>query len=100
MIGQKNIGVKHFFHREIEVQVQENLNLDHVFMAAKGRGSRITYWRSTDPTVTAVTMERNLFSLLRFLAFNGQLTGNVLGHNTVQQPSSALGVWPVRVRSV
>ena len=39
MIGQKNIGVKHFFHREIEVQVQENLNLDYVSRAAKGLGS-------------------------------------------------------------
>jgi len=40
MIGQKNIGVKHFFNREIEVQVRENLNLDYVSMAAKGLGCK------------------------------------------------------------
>ena len=100
MIGQKNMGVKHFFRREMEGQVQKNLDLDPVFMVTNGRSSGLTYWQPTDPVVTAVTTGRNLFSQPCFLAFTEQVIANVLGHNTVQRSSSARGFWPVRVRSV
>ncbi len=84
MIGQKNMGVKHFFPREIEVQVQENLNLDHVCIAAKGLCSRITYGPPAETVVTAVTTVQNLLpkpnrrgARLRFII------ANMLGHNAV-----------------
>lgn len=35
MIGQKNLGVKHFFLRATRVQVLEILNLDHGYKASK-----------------------------------------------------------------
>ena len=63
MIGQKNLGVKHFFLRATRVQVQEILNLGYVSGAAKNT-RLINLVHTTKSVMTEVTTARNLWAEL------------------------------------